>query len=173
MCGRVKAVAGCEDDAPCCRGFAEFAAVFSADKPGERGHSSARGNPAYGLAVLRHERVKETEIFCGHLLGFAEDLFRGVTADIASIDERITAAAAHWSMHRMAATDRNLLRIGAYELLFTETPARVVIDEAVELAKRFGGAQSAQFVNGILDHLMHQSKPAGATGAVGGLSPEA
>src|ERR1700722_1493840 len=63
--------------------------------------------------------------------------------------------------------------VGAYELLFTETAARAVIDEAVELDKRFGGAQSAQFVNGILDHLMHQSKPAGATGAVGGLSPEA
>ena len=47
-----------------------------------------------------------------------------------------------------------------YELLYTETPARVVIDEAVELAKRFGGAQSAQFVNGILDHLMHKGKPA-------------
>ena len=56
----------------------------------------------------------------------------------------------------MAATDRNLLRLGAYEIHFTETPVKVVIDEAVELAKSFGGAQSAQFVNGILDKLMHQ-----------------
>ena len=104
------------------------------------------------------------------LVEFTRTLVAGVQTELAAIDERITAAAAHWSMHRMAATDRNLLRIGAYELLFTETPARVVIDEAVELAKRFGGAQSAQFVNGILDHLMHQGKPAGATGAL--FSPE-
>ena len=55
----------------------------------------------------------------------------------------------------MAATDRNVLRLGAYELLHTDTPARVAIDEAVELAKRFGSAQSAQFVNGILDKVMH------------------
>ena len=58
----------------------------------------------------------------------------------------------------MAATDRNLLRLGAYEIHLTETPAKVAIDEAVELAKRFGGAQSAQFVNGILDKLMKQKE---------------
>ncbi len=55
----------------------------------------------------------------------------------------------------MAATDRNVLRLGAYELLYTDTPPRVAIDEAVELAKRFGAAQSSQFVNGILDKIMH------------------
>jgi N utilization substance protein B len=54
----------------------------------------------------------------------------------------------------MAATDRNILRLGTYELLHTETPEKVSIDEAVELAKRFGSEQSAQFVNGILDKLM-------------------
>ncbi len=57
----------------------------------------------------------------------------------------------------MAATDRNLLRLAAYEILYTDTPASVAIDEAMELAKRFGGAQSAQFVNGILDKVMHES----------------
>ena len=58
----------------------------------------------------------------------------------------------------MAATDRNVLRLGAYELLHSDTPARVAIDEAVELAKRFGSAQSAQFVNGILDKVMHEKE---------------
>ena len=53
----------------------------------------------------------------------------------------------------MAATDRNILRLAAYELLHTDTPRAVAIDEAIELAKRFGSAQSAQFVNGILDRL--------------------
>ena len=56
----------------------------------------------------------------------------------------------------MAATDRNVLRLGAYELLHTDTPPRVAVDEAVELAKRFGSAQSSQFVNGILDKVMHE-----------------
>ena len=54
----------------------------------------------------------------------------------------------------MAATDRNVLRLGAYEILHTDTPARVAINEAVELAKRFGTAQSPQFVNGILDRFL-------------------
>ena len=54
----------------------------------------------------------------------------------------------------MAATDRNVLRLGAYEILFTQTPGRVAINEAVELAKRFGTSHSAQFVNGILDRFL-------------------
>ena len=54
----------------------------------------------------------------------------------------------------MAATDRNVLRLGAYEILFSDTPAPVAINEAVELARRYGTAQSGQFVNGILDRLM-------------------
>jgi N utilization substance protein B len=58
----------------------------------------------------------------------------------------------------MAATDRNVLRLGAYEILHAETPNRVAINEAVELAKRFGSAQSAQFVNGLLDRLMHDAE---------------
>ena len=54
----------------------------------------------------------------------------------------------------MAPTDRNVLRLGAYEVLYADTPDRVAIDEAIELAKRYGSAQSARFVNGILDRLM-------------------
>ena len=54
----------------------------------------------------------------------------------------------------MATTDRNVLRLGAYEILYADTPDRVAINEAVELAKRFGTAQSAQFVNGILDRFL-------------------
>jgi N utilization substance protein B len=61
----------------------------------------------------------------------------------------------------MAATDRNILRLAAYELLHCDTPDRVVIDEAIELAKRFGAAQSSQFVNGILDKVMHAKEGSG------------
>ncbi|MGA2066182.1 MAG: transcription antitermination factor NusB [Thermoguttaceae bacterium] len=91
------------------------------------------------------------------LVEFTRLLVAGVREHRGELDERITRAAANWSLDRMAATDRNLLRLGAYELLYGGVPPKVAIDEAVELAKRFGGAQSAQFVNGILDHLMHQN----------------
>ncbi len=90
------------------------------------------------------------------LAEFSRLLIQGVVAHRAELDQKIAAAAENWSVPRMAATDRNLLRLGVYEIHFTDTPVKVVIDEAVELAKRFGGAQSAQFVNGILDKLMHQ-----------------
>ena len=72
-------------------------------------------------------------------------------ADASGLLDRVL----HWELHRMAATDRNALRLGAYELLHTETPNRVAINEAVELAKRFGTAESAAFVNGILDRLLN------------------
>jgi N utilization substance protein B len=90
------------------------------------------------------------------LVEFTRSLVAGVREHREMLDGRIAAAAAHWSIDRMAATDRNLLRLGAYELLYTEVPPKVAVDEAVELAKRFGGAQSAQFVNGILDKLLHE-----------------
>ena len=92
------------------------------------------------------------------LLEFSRLLIQGVAGNLAELDQKIAAAAENWSVPRMAATDRNLLRLGAYEMYFTDTPVKVVIDEAVELAKQFGGAQSAQFVNGILDKLMQQKK---------------
>jgi N utilization substance protein B len=82
---------------------------------------------------------------------FAEDLFRGVTADIASIDERITRHAEHWKIPRMPAVDRNILRLAVYEMLRTDTPPAVAIDEALELARRFSGEESVHFVNGVLD----------------------
>ena len=74
------------------------------------------------------------------------------------VDALLEQTAANWSLKRMAATDRNVLRLGAYELLHSDTPGRVAIDEAVELAKRFGSAQSSQFVNGILDKVMHNTE---------------
>ena len=79
----------------------------------------------------------------------------------AEVDAVLEQTAANWSLKRMAATDRNVLRLGAYELLHSDTPGRVAIDEAVELAKRFGSAQSAQFVNGILDKVMHSKEDEG------------
>jgi N utilization substance protein B len=92
------------------------------------------------------------------LHAFAWSLFAGVRENRAALDARISTAAENWTLTRMAPTDRNALRLGAFELLFTETPLRVVIDETIELARRFGTAQSPQFVNGILDKLVPPEK---------------
>ena len=82
----------------------------------------------------------------------AEQIVRGVVAERARIDEVIAAHSPRWRVERMALVDRNVLRLCVHELLFdAETPARVVIDEGVEIAKRFGAEQSAAFVNGVLD----------------------
>ncbi len=89
------------------------------------------------------------------LVEFARNLFRNVVANRKQIDLALSAKAANWSLRRMAAIDRNVLRLGAYEILMTDTPGRVVINEAVELAKRYGDRQSGQFVNGILDRVLH------------------
>lgn len=87
------------------------------------------------------------------LIEFARSLVAGTRRNRPAIDAALNETADNWTLDRMAATDRNILRLAAYELLHTDTPRAVAIDEAIELAKRFGSAQSAQFVNGILDRL--------------------
>jgi N utilization substance protein B len=87
---------------------------------------------------------------------FAVSLVMGVLRNREELDSLIAAKADNWSISRMATTDRNVLRLGAFEIRYTDTPDRVAIDEAVELAKRFGSAHSSQFVNGILDKLIEK-----------------
>lgn len=83
---------------------------------------------------------------------FAERLVRGASADAMQIDSLIRASSENWRLERMAVVDRNVLRLAIYEILHEkDTPAVVVINEAIEIAKRFGGEESAQFVNGVLD----------------------
>lgn len=94
----------------------------------------------------------------GPLRQFAWQLFAGVMEFRPQLDEQIQAVAHNWKLSRMAGTDRNCLRQGAFELLHTDTPHRVVIDECLELAKKFGSEQSAQFVNGVLDKLVPPEK---------------
>ena len=87
----------------------------------------------------------------------AERLARGAQSRADEIDSAIALAATHWRVDRIAAVDRNILRIGAYELMMEpETPPAVVLDEAVEMAKRFGEAGSPAFVNGVLDAILGQ-----------------
>jgi len=104
-------------------------------------------------------REELTSLVCSNAKEFARSLVAGVRQHREDIDAQIAQAAENWSLSRMAVTDRNVLRLGVYELLYTNTPDRVAIDEAVELAKRFGTAQSGPFVNGILDQLMRGKSP--------------
>jgi transcription antitermination protein NusB len=108
-----------------------------------------RVSPAVGESLIE-EHLRSEE-----LRGFARELVAGVRRHRAELDGRIAESAANWALDRMAVTDRCVLRLGAYEILYGDTPNAVAIDEAIELAKRFGTAQSAQFVNGVLDRLMH------------------
>jgi transcription antitermination protein NusB len=115
-------------------------------------------NPSVDRAAIErfvHDRLRDAalEAFC--LL-----LYDGVVAHLIEIDQRLTEAAENWRVSRMATVDRNVLRLGAYELLYTaETPPAVALDEAINLARRFGSADSPAFVNGVLDKLRQTAAP--------------
>lgn len=100
---------------------------------------------------------------------FAERLVRGVCSRLATVDATIVAAAVNWRMDRMEKVDRNVMRVAAYEILFCpDVPAKVSIDEAIEVAKRFSSSDSASFVNGVLDALSRRAETAAAPGNAGG-----
>jgi N utilization substance protein B len=105
-----------------------------------------------------YDLAERFELFCSlfqvnkKARPYAMELLKGITVDIARIDEMITVAATHWRLTRIAPTDRNLIRIAVYEMLEQEdVPPQVAISEAVEIAKRFAGEESPKFINGILD----------------------
>jgi N utilization substance protein B len=88
----------------------------------------------------------------GEIQPFAEKLVRGVREHLAELDAQIQSASKNWRLERMARVDRNLLRLALYELKFVDdVPAKVAINEAIEIAKRYGTSESSAFVNGILD----------------------
>lgn len=96
---------------------------------------------------------------------FARRLVEGALAHLDEIDAIIEESAINWSIERMANTDRNILRMAIYEILYEEdVPGSVSINEAVELAKKYGDADSGRFVNGILGHVLRTRAPAKASG---------
>ena len=94
---------------------------------------------------------------------FALDLFSGTAVHLAEIDALLSENTLNWRISRMAAVDRNVLRLAIYELTRTDTPVSVVLDEAIQLARRFGTESSPGFVNGVLDAVARQVRPASAT----------
>jgi N utilization substance protein B len=113
-----------------------------------------------GLALLREHLLS-----AGGEDSFLDRLVRGVSTHREEIDRLIEGHSEHWRLERMPPVDRNILRIAAFELLYCEeVPPRVSVNEAVELAKRFGSEDSPAFVNGILDRIMTEIRKTQALG---------
>jgi N utilization substance protein B len=126
-------------------------------------------NPRVDRPVI--ERFVRARLHEPSLESFCLTLYDGVVAHQGEIDQRLSGAAENWRLPRMAAVDRNVLRLGAYELLHVpDTPPNVILDEAIELARRYGTADSPAFVNGVLDKLRQGCI---APGVVPTLPPEA
>ncbi|MDD5246521.1 MAG: transcription antitermination factor NusB [Candidatus Omnitrophica bacterium] len=101
---------------------------------------------------LKEETEKE-------IMDFSSQLVQGVAENLEKIDKKISEYATNWRLERMAYVDRNILRLGSYELLFREDiPPKVSINEAVELAKKFSSQEASKFVNGILDKIKSEHK---------------
>lgn len=114
-------------------------------------------NPDLAKTVV-HEQMRERITDDPEMFEFAWKLYSGTIDQRADLDVKIEEVAQNWSLSRMPITDRNVLRLGAYELLYTDVPHRVAINEALELSKTFGTKDSSQFVNGVLDKLVPEEK---------------
>ncbi|MBW1884510.1 MAG: transcription antitermination factor NusB [Deltaproteobacteria bacterium] len=106
------------------------------------------------------DQIAENFVVPSSATQFARELVAAVLDRSAELDELLGTHAKNWRVARMAAVDRNVLRIAVYELRDTETPVAVVIDEAVDLARRFGSDSSSSFVNGVLDAVAREVRAA-------------
>lgn len=121
-------------------------------------------NPVDLLEAVRDEPSGDTLVAISaqpaqmqEALHYAHQLVEGAAAHLTELDELIREQAEHWRLERMSVVDRNVLRLAVYELLYEpDVPKLVVLDEAIELAKKFGSEQSGRFVNGLLDGLLKQ-----------------
>lgn len=118
----------------------------------------------YQAEVNGTEPLEQFALFCENfgvdqkIIPQAQELLAGISAHSAAIDEVISRYAKNWRVGRMSVIDRNLIRLGAYELLYREdVPATVAINEAIEIAKRFSTDDAPSFINGILDAI-HNGK---------------
>lgn len=118
---------------------------------------------AFELGSQTREQIIETVIESGALdkktLPFARNLFSTVVENVETIDDYISALAVNWEIDRIAIVDKNILRLAITEVKFMpDIPIKVAINEAIELAKKYSTFESASFVNGILDHVMHDER---------------
>lgn len=134
-------------------------------KPGEDVRSSARERAVHFLYEAESRSLPVSEIVAAQVLA-VDDLVSALTSGVASrqsqLDEMITEYSHTWTIHRMPAIDRNVLRLAIYELIDRpEVPLAVIINEAVELAKRFSTEESGRYVNGVLSAIAKQVRSKG------------
>ncbi len=114
----------------------------------------AAGDTSLLLIPERPEGVSDNDLIGEELAAYAGELLRGIVSHLDEIDEWIEDTAENWTLDRMPIVDRNIIRLAAYEIAFCEDiPTSVAINEAVELAKAFGGDESPKFVNGVLGRI--------------------
>lgn len=112
------------------------------------------GDTAMLLIPERPEGVEESDLIGEPLADYAGELLGGIVSHLDEIDDWIADTAENWTLDRMPIVDRNIIRLAAYEIAFREDiPTSVAINEAVELAKAFGGDESPKFVNGVLGRI--------------------
>lgn len=117
-------------------------------------HDDDGGPPRFGEFWVRHPADAEVRVF-------TEELVRGTREHQQKIDDLIRQFTEHWSLDRMAVVDRNILRQGIFELLWEpDVPPKVAINEALEVAKKFSTQESSRFINGILDRIRKELRPA-------------
>jgi N utilization substance protein B len=102
------------------------------------------------------DQIDETARALEPTRSFADRLATGTLENLTAVDGRIRTRAEHWRIERMAMVDRNVLRLAVYEFLYQDTPNTVVINEALEIARRFSTFEATQFINGILDAIKHE-----------------
>lgn len=121
----------------------------------------------FGIDFTRYPWEEEVEAFWAEhpceagVRRYADKLIKGVSENVDAIDEIVKDALEHWNPDRVGYIERSILRIAAYEMrYFDNVPNAVAINEAIELAKRFGGDESPRFINGVLDRLKRQGEDA-------------
>ena len=129
-------------------------ALYAVDLASDEGLASSELRDQVFERVVSHFSVPASAIV------FARELVTGVVDRLGELDEILGIHARNWRVSRMAAVDRNVLRLAVYELRDTDTPVAVVIDEAVDLARRFGSDRSPSFVNGVLDAVAREVRAA-------------
>ena len=122
----------------------------------------------YQIEITGDPSAAAVDLFLRHFEGsakakeFARRLVSGVVSQRAAIDQLIEQSADHWKLARLAKVDLVILRVATYELLFCpDIPTTVSLDEAIEIGKRFSSADSATFINGVLDHIAQSANSAG------------
>ncbi len=114
-------------------------------------------------ASYDEEQAPEGAQLTAEAQAFASRLVHGALEHLAEIDERIHAIAPDWPLSQMAHIDKNILRLAIYEIVYTQSPVKVAINEAVELAKTFGSDASSRFVNGVLGAVYAQTQQTSAS----------